>query len=147
MPKPSETPPLFAGATVIRLASAIDVRAVEIRESAGLTAAELRVLRRALDGTRMGALAEQLAAPKSTITSVVDQLVARGLVSRSADEHDRRRQIVTATRRGAELLAQLDADLASRVTGLVESLTVTQRARLTELLARLPAAANPSSGA
>ncbi len=147
MPDPADAPPLSAGATVIRLATAIGVRATEIRDAAGLTHAELRVLRRSLDAPRMGDLAEQLEAPKSTITSVVDQLVARGLVSRTADAQDRRRQLVTATRQGVEALARFDAALASRTADLVVALTVPQRARLGELLARLPGDTDSPSGA
>lgn len=145
MPESPEIPPLSAGATIIRLATAIGVRAAELRDVADLTAAELRVLQHSPDAPRMGELVAQLEAPKSTITSVVDRLVARGLVSRSTDGHDRRGQIVRATEQGIEMLAQLDAALASRVEGLVEALSAAQRARLTELLERVPAESDPGA--
>lgn len=129
--------PLAAGPAAIRVSTAIGVRTDEARQATGLTPPELRVLRLTREAVAMGDLAQLLAVPKSTVTSTVDQLVARGLVARTADEQDRRRQLVTATAQGTDTLAQFDAALASRVADLAAELTPHQRARLAELLRRV----------
>ncbi len=43
------------------------------------------------------------------ITGLVDQLAAMGLVTRSPEPHDRRRVLLTLTRRGSEIVAQAGA--------------------------------------
>jgi DNA-binding MarR family transcriptional regulator/GNAT superfamily N-acetyltransferase len=88
--------------------------------SAGVTALELRS-RLGLDS---GHLARQLRS-----------LEERGLVDVHPDPADRRRRIVTLTRRGTTFRARLDNRSEELAARLVEPLTARQRARLTEALA------------
>lgn len=135
---PEQIPTLGVGAAIIRVSTAIGASTAQSRHTSDLTAAQLQVLRLALPGCSVGFVVGRLATPKSTVTSVVDQLAASGLVSRAADPADRRRQIIAATPRGAKLLATFDADLADRVGMLASAVPSAQRARLSALLARLP---------
>ncbi len=51
------------------------------------------------------------------ITGLVDQLAASQLVVRSAESHDRRRVLVSLTRRGSELTVEAGAGWFARVIG------------------------------
>jgi DNA-binding MarR family transcriptional regulator len=51
-------------------------------------------------------LAEQMKLDSSTVVGVVDRLVAKGLIQRGPDPHDRRRISLTTTGKGQEILAQ-----------------------------------------
>lgn len=67
----------------------------------------LRVLHRAGGRMQMSELAERLRIARRSATSVVDELVARGLVARADDPLDRRAVVVSPTPKGAALLAEL----------------------------------------
>jgi DNA-binding MarR family transcriptional regulator len=135
--------PLGAGAGVIRLTTAVGERVLEVRAASGLTALQLQVLRVAADGASMTALARALGAPKTTVTSVIDQLEAVGLVMRTEDEADRRRQIVRNTAAGVSGLSKFDRALSDRVDELVTNLSPDRARRLRELMAKLPDATVP----
>ncbi len=135
--------PLAAGAALIRLSTAVGERVLEVRAASGLSALQLQVLRLAAEGADMSALARGLGAPKSTVTSVVDQLEAAGLALRAGDDEDRRRQIVRSTAAGAARLGEFDAALAARVDGLLATLGPTRARRLRELMTKLPDATVP----
>ncbi len=134
---------LDAGAAIIRLATAVGERVLEVRSESGLTALQLQVLRVAQDGATMSALAVELAAPKSTVTSVVDQLEAMELAARVSDPDDRRRQIVRSTTAGRARLDRFDAVLEGRIDALLTNLTPDRARRLRELMAKLPGATVP----
>jgi DNA-binding MarR family transcriptional regulator len=134
---------LDAGAAIIRLSTAVGERALEVRTASGLSALQLQVLRVAAYGANMSTLARALAAPKSTVTSVVDQLEAMHLAARAADVDDHRRQIVTSTAAGAAKLRDFDVELAGRIDRLLANLTLARAHRLRELMTRLPDATVP----
>jgi DNA-binding MarR family transcriptional regulator len=60
-------------------------------------------------------LADKLAVSRPTVTLVVDGLQARGLVSRTADERDRRRVTISMTPAGQAALADADARVAGNL--------------------------------
>jgi DNA-binding MarR family transcriptional regulator len=134
---------LAAGAAVIRLTTAVGERVLEVRSASGLTALQLQVLRVAANGASMTALAQVLGAPKTTVTSVIDQLETMGLVRRTEDEADRRRQIVRSSAAGVTRLAEFDRTLSDRIDGLLMSLSPGRARRLGELMAKLPDATVP----
>ena len=129
---------LDAGAALIRLTTAVGERVLEVRSESGMSALQLQVLRVAADGATMSTLARELGAPKSTVTSVVDQLEAMNLAVRVSDHDDRRRQIVRSTAAGSARLLTFDAALASRIDGLLTSLHPDRARRLREMMAKLP---------
>jgi DNA-binding MarR family transcriptional regulator len=135
--------PLDAGAAVIRLATAVGERVLEVRSDFGMSALQLQVLRVAKDGATMSTLARELGAPKSTVTSVVDQLEAMDLAVRVSDHDDRRRQIVRNTTAGSTRLRGFDAAVADRIDGLLTNLSPDRARRLRELMAKLPEATVP----
>jgi DNA-binding MarR family transcriptional regulator len=135
--------PLAVGAALVRLTTAVGERVLETRATSGLSATQLQVLRLAADGATMGTLVGILGTPKSTMTSVVDQLERMGLASRGADSGDRRRQLVRSTAAGAEQLRDFDHAVAGRVGELVANLSSARALELRALLGKLPDATVP----
>ena len=79
-------------------------------------------------------------APGSTESDVVatlNELVARGLAQREPDMADRRRNVITITKRGADTLERLDAVLDDVQKAVLAPLTSRQRETLVRLLAKL----------
>jgi DNA-binding MarR family transcriptional regulator len=91
----------LAGRTLARLAKHVE-RALTPYE---LTLPQYRLLALLADGATMSShLAERLAVTPPTVTSVVDGLVARGLVERRPDPNDRRRLPLALTGDGEALV-------------------------------------------
>jgi len=75
----------------------------------GLSAAQLKALVTIASGggRSITGLAGELGVGEPAASQVVEQLVRRGYVSRTADPEDRRRVVVTATEEGSELVSGL----------------------------------------
>ena len=91
-------------------------------------------------GVPLGELVRELRVSKQAASQLVDALVAGGYLQRAADENDRRRLVVTLTRRGraaAEVQAkareQVDAELLARVGARAVSTTRRTLAALIDL--------------
>lgn len=136
---------LEPGAAIIRMSTAIDACARDVRTASLLSSAQVQILRLALAGCSLGMIMERLNIPKSTAASLVDRLVISGLIRRTTDGNDRRRQVLRATPRGARHLARFDAKLTARVRQFLEPLSPSRRERLTALLSRIPAATEPDA--
>jgi DNA-binding MarR family transcriptional regulator len=135
--------PLGASAAIIRMSTAVGERVLEVRAASGLSARALQVIRLAARGVRINALAERLGAPKSTMTSVLDQLEDAGLAIRTIDPDDHRGQVVTSTAGGMIALRNFDRAVESALADLVARLDETKSRRLRELLAKLPDSTQP----
>jgi DNA-binding MarR family transcriptional regulator len=86
-------------------------------------------------------LARLLTMGSNHVTMVLDQLVAREMVSRAPHPHDRRRRLVSATPVGLETARVLGAHVAALEERIMSSaLTATERARLDAIAAKLQAA-------
>ncbi len=73
----------------------------------------------------------------SDVTATVDDLQARGWVTRTPDRADRRRKVVTLTRRGEGTLSELD-EMAHRLADtLLEAVPPRRRAQLHSDLGRI----------
>jgi DNA-binding MarR family transcriptional regulator len=129
---------LPTGAALIRVSTAVGERVLEARAESGCTALQLQALRIAREGPSMTELVDRLGVRKSSATSVVDQLVSAGLVTRQVDTQDRRRQRVRPTAEGEELLDRFDARIRVRVHELVDGLSERQRKRLLGMLRDIP---------
>ena len=100
------------------------------------------------------ALAEKLSVARPSVTTVVDGLVARGLVERVTDAHDRRRVNHTITPEGRALIEHADAVIEAGLHKVLEHLEPAgaqgivagfgSLRRLTERLATGQSAARPS---
>src|SRR6184192_261131 len=71
------------------------------------------------------------------ITTAVDRLESRGLVTREADPSDRRARIVRLTAAGEEQAARIFADHKAAMDRAANGLSKTDRATLIELLKKL----------
>ncbi len=66
-------------------------------------------------GERASHLAERLAVAKPTVTAVVDGLVERGYLKRTADSDDRRATRITLTSAGRRALYDAEAAMGARL--------------------------------
>ena len=106
----------------------------------GITWGQMRALRTLAhcDGpVRMSDLAARLGIARRSATSVVDDLVERGLVARHADPTDRRAVEVAVTPAGIRLLDDLRARRHSAAGELTAALTLAELTQLRDLLTRL----------
>jgi DNA-binding MarR family transcriptional regulator len=83
------------------------------------------------------ALSQSAGIDRSDIVAMVNELVEQGLVVRTPDPDDRRRNIITMTPAGRQRLEQLDAVLSEVQQTLLAPLTVDEREQLIGLLARV----------
>ncbi|MFB8062387.1 MarR family winged helix-turn-helix transcriptional regulator, partial [Kitasatospora purpeofusca] len=74
---------------------------------------------------------------RSDMVAVVNELAERGLVERTPDPADRRRNVITVTTEGRAHLRRLDTVVDAAQDALLAPLDADDRARLTDLLTRL----------
>lgn len=145
----SDGPEPSFGAGEARAAARLAKQVELALDDVGLSSPQYRVLAFLSEGSAAAsALAGTLAVSRPTVTVVVDGLVARGLVERTADAVDRRRVHQQLTTAGEERLAEADAAVATRLAGIAAHLGGAKAARAThalglwgEALARANAAA------
>ena len=86
------------------------------RGAGELSLPQFRVLAMVEDGgDRASWLADRLALAKPTITALVDGLVERGYLTRTADDGDRRVTRIALTQRGRRALEAAEAAMAERL--------------------------------
>jgi long-chain acyl-CoA synthetase len=108
---PSESPQ-HPGRVIARLARQVELALATL----DLTLPQYRVLGFLAQGNEAASvLAEKLAVSRPSITGVVDGLVARGLVQRSADPADRRRVGHDLTDEGRHVIEAADAEVERRL--------------------------------
>jgi MarR family 2-MHQ and catechol resistance regulon transcriptional repressor len=101
-------------------------------------ALEVLVERGALRG---GELAGALKLDKSTTSRVVDALVRKGYVEKTADADDARAVSLRATRQGRALYERINGELIAQQAELIRGLDAEVRAGATEIIRRLARAA------
>ena len=108
-------------------------------ERHALTLPQLRLLE-VLDGTGPTSardLVARLEVTAPTVTSTVDRLVRKGLVSRAEDAEDRRRKRIELTAEGRGIVAQGQRQGLGLIGRVVERLDDADLADLTRLLQRM----------
>ena len=82
---------------------------------------------------------------ESEVVATVKDLLTRGFVTSRPDPIDRRRKIVTITKRGSRILAQLDIGLAAVQEAVLAPLSANERRTFVRLLQKLtdPAQSGP----
>jgi DNA-binding MarR family transcriptional regulator len=101
-----------AGRAIARLARHVERELATV----DLSLPQYRILGLLAEGSSASSsLADRLTVSPPSVTSVVDGLVARGLVLRIPDLGDRRRLNLELTRVGRELLVDADASVESRL--------------------------------
>jgi MarR family transcriptional regulator, lower aerobic nicotinate degradation pathway regulator len=83
------------------------------------------------------ALGRRTSIDRSDVVAVLNDLAARGLIERSPDPDDRRRNVITITPAGTEQLKALDQVVAGVQERLLAPLSPAERTRLVGLLSRL----------
>lgn len=71
------------------------------------------VISRMGDGVRTGVVAAELKLEPSSVVRVIDQLINDGLVERHEDPSDRRARILFLTKKGRDLVEQIELALVS----------------------------------
>jgi DNA-binding MarR family transcriptional regulator len=74
---------------------------------------------------------------RSDVVATVNDLVTRGLVQRKPDPVDRRRNVITITKRGVTTLERLDAVLDDVQDTVLAALTANERKTFVRLLAKV----------
>jgi DNA-binding MarR family transcriptional regulator len=115
----------------------------------GLRVPEWRVLACLVDedGAMVTHLARLALVEQSRLTKIIDQMDARGLVTRRGDEVDRRRVRVWITGEGRRLAERLVADARAHEAALLHTLAGGDAARIKPALRALIAALATSSSA
>ncbi len=94
-----------------------------------------------LDGSEGGMspsqLGEATSEKSSNTTRLIDQLLAKGLVTRSPSDEDRRKLVVQLTAEGEALIAQLVPAITQQLQGFFAGITDTQRGQLEHLLKKV----------
>ncbi len=92
------------------------------------------------------ALAQSLGLDKTTMTSLLDRLEGRGLVTRSTDRHDRRARIPELTPDGHRIQAEVALARDNVEACLLAAFTPREQHQLRELLTRLATPAPHATG-
>lgn len=127
----SQLPELFFG-VVRRLRHHASEAAAEF----DLSFLQSRALWRLEQPMATGTLAEQMGLDRSNVTSVVDRLEERGLVTREAHPGDRRVKLLVLTDAGRATRAAIDERIFATVT-LFEALSEEDQRELAGLLSKL----------
>jgi len=102
----------------------------------GLTRAQWGVLARLYfsNGVTQSELADELGFSKMALGGLLDRLEAKGLVSRSRLDNDRRCVVCRITNRGLELLTELDHPVAAAHDRVLGALDPADAGQLIEFL-------------
>jgi DNA-binding MarR family transcriptional regulator len=84
-----------------------------------------------------GEVADRLLVTPGSVTSLLDTLERRGLVTRTPDPDDRRRVLVAITEAGRTLVDQFVPEAVALQTAVMSDLSEADRARLTRILATI----------
>ncbi len=85
-------------------------------------------------------LAQSLGLDKTTMTSLLDRMEARGLITRSIDRHDRRARIPELTGAGRQIQAEVTSARDRVEAGLLGGFSADEQRQLRDLLTRLTVA-------
>jgi DNA-binding MarR family transcriptional regulator len=92
------------------------------------------------------ALAHSLGLDKTTMTSLLDRMEARGLITRCTDSHDRRARIPELTEDGRRVQAETTSARDRVEAALLASFTQQEQHLLRDLLARLASESASATG-
>jgi MarR family transcriptional regulator, organic hydroperoxide resistance regulator len=85
-------------------------------------------------------LGQSLGLDKTTMTSLLDRMEARGLITRSTDRRDRRARIPALTGAGRQIQAEVTGARDCVEAGLLSGFTADEQRQLRDLLTRLTVA-------
>jgi DNA-binding MarR family transcriptional regulator len=121
-----------------RTAQALSSAMAEIFKSVDLTPVQynvLRILRGSLEtGLLCGEISERLVTKDSDVTRLLDRMENRGLVVRERHARDRRAVVSRITKKGLEILTELDEPMVAGIKTQFGNLSDRQLKQLNELL-------------
>ncbi len=110
-----------------------------VEERYGLSRAEFVVIYSLaiMDGVTASEIAASTAFPKNTLSRAVNRIADLGLIQRSADESDRRQQILTLTPAGRALFEEALPRFAALEEEMLAPLSLVERETLSALMAKV----------
>lgn len=137
-----------AGLLLTRLARAANRSLATALDELGLRSLHFAVLHRLADAgpASQADLAAALRLHAPNLVRVLDEMEAEGLIARTRDPADRRRQLIVLERRGATMLHRAEAIAARTEDDLLAALSPAEQAQLRSLLARVATHACARSG-
>jgi DNA-binding MarR family transcriptional regulator len=132
-----------------RLVHGIRSVSYSVERSCGVTGAQLFVLRElSLEpAASIRRLSERTLTDPSSVSVIVARLVARGLVTRTRDDADRRKSALALSSKGAQLLARAPEPYQGRLIGVLRALPRSQLGALRAALSSLSDALGLTGGA
>lgn len=89
------------------------------------------------EGITLSILGDQMSVTRANITSLVDRMVARGLIKRIINENDRRSIKAVITRQGIEILENVLPNNQAFSSEILNCLTIKEKEHLYELLLKV----------
>jgi MarR family transcriptional regulator, 2-MHQ and catechol-resistance regulon repressor len=122
---------------------ALSRHAMRSIEPSGLGLSDFAVLEVLLNKgpQRVNDIGRRVDLTSGSITTAIDRLESRGLVSRGLDDEDRRSRIVRLTRSGRERISEVFAQHAAALDLASSGLSKSERKSLIDLLKKLGVAA------
>ncbi|SHH32506.1 MarR family winged helix-turn-helix transcriptional regulator [Ferrimonas marina] len=120
---------------------AIDLHSRKLSKESGLTGPQLVVMQkiRQLDGPIARQIASEVNLSPATVTSIVDRLESRGLVTRVRDDADKRRVQLFVSEAGKSLLATAPQPLQEHFIQRYQSLEEWEQSLLLSSVERIAA--------
>jgi len=127
-----------------RILRATELYGRELAKSAGLTAVQIRVLQIVAEtgASTPKALSTRMGVSQATITTLIDRLVAKGLVSRQRSEADRRQTNIFLTDEGRASIARAPDPLQDRYVDRFDALPDWEQAMIVAALERVASLLN-----
>jgi DNA-binding MarR family transcriptional regulator len=124
-----------------RILRATELYARALASSAGLTAVQVRVLQIVAETGRVTPkeIATRMGVSQATVTALIDRLVAKGMVTRSRSEVDRRQTNILITDKGADTIANTPDALQQRYVKQFEALEPWEQSMIVAALERVAA--------
>jgi DNA-binding MarR family transcriptional regulator len=131
-----------------RLLVAVSARSIAaVDESITIPQFRLLVVLRTRGPVKLTSLAEQLAVNPSTVTRMVDRLVASGLISREVNPASRRELVVALTGSGTQVVDEVTQRRRQEIARIVSRIPPATRQDLVHALRAFSAAGNEMSAA
>jgi len=97
----------------------------------------LRILQANPAGFSRGEIARRLVERSPDVTRLIDRLEQRGLIERRESEQDRRLSLARITRKGQDLLEEMDPDVQAVEARMASLMSADEAAELTRLCERI----------
>ncbi|MCO8145484.1 MarR family winged helix-turn-helix transcriptional regulator [Rhodovulum tesquicola] len=122
-----------------RILRATELYGRDLARAAGLTPVQIRVLQIVAETGQSTpkAISARMGVSQPTMTTLIDRLVAKGLVERRRSEADRRQMNIFVTEAGREAIARAPDPLHDRYVAAFEALPDWEQAMLVAALERV----------